>query len=222
MKIKKLFLLAAAPALLIAYDAGAQEESTVVGICIVCHGVDGTAPDFKDVPIIAGTPATHIEEAIYSYQDGARRCIDEPAMCEAVFRLSEDEVAEAADYFANKKRVMSGEAFSDLPFPARRGSCRGRAGNSAARAALFVLEVRDRVLFQRQPGYPDTGDGGENAPAHPGRHRGADQLLRQLQSLGRLLLLPTQQPRDEQKRATDESERDEQGGGLAVGEILRE
>ena len=113
MKISHLLSLAAASLLLVAFQANSQEESTVVSICIVCHGADGSAPDFKDVPIIAGTPAPHIEEAIYSYQDGARRCIDVPAMCEVVFQLSEEEVAEAADYYAAQKRVMSGEPFSD-------------------------------------------------------------------------------------------------------------
>jgi cytochrome c553 len=113
MKIIKLLLLAAVPLLLIASPASPQEESTVVSICVVCHGVDGSAPDFADVPIIAGTPAEHIEEAIYSYQDGARRCIEEPAMCEVVFQLTEEEVAEAADYFAAQKRVLSGEPYSD-------------------------------------------------------------------------------------------------------------
>ena len=113
MKINKLLVLAAVPLLLIATQANSQDESTVVSICVVCHGVDGSAPDFEDVPIIAGTPAPHIEEAIYSYQDGARRCIDVPAMCEVVFQLTEEEVAEAADYFASQKRVTSGEPFSD-------------------------------------------------------------------------------------------------------------
>ena len=113
MKISHLLWLAAALLLFAATQARSQEESTVISICVVCHGVDGSAPDFKDVPIIAGIPAPHIEEAIYSYQDGARRCIDVPAMCEVVFQLSEEEVAEAADYYASQKRVMSGEPFSD-------------------------------------------------------------------------------------------------------------
>jgi cytochrome c553 len=113
MKINNLLLLAAVPLLLVATQTNSQEGSTVVSICIVCHGVDGSAPDFTDVPIIAGTPAGHIEEAIYSYQDGARRCIEEPAMCEAVFPLTDKEVGEAADYFAAQKRVMSGEPYSD-------------------------------------------------------------------------------------------------------------
>ena len=113
MKFRTPLLPAVVLLLLFAAGATAQEESTVISICVVCHGMDGSAPDFEDVPIIAGTPAAHIEEAIYSYQDGARRCIGEPAMCAAVFPLSEEQVGVAADYFASQKRVMSGEAYSD-------------------------------------------------------------------------------------------------------------
>ena len=114
MRIFKLCVLTLIGSFLFTFDALAEDEtSAVLGICIVCHGEDGSAPNFDDVPIIAGTPATHIEEAIYSYQDGARRCIDEPAMCEAVFPLTDEEVGIAADYFASQKRVMSGEPYND-------------------------------------------------------------------------------------------------------------
>lgn len=112
--MKKFLLLV--PALLIASlaysDAAAEKTSTVVEICIVCHGMDGSGVGFDDVPIIAGTPATHIEEAVYAYQDETRRCVQEPAMCVAVERLSEAEVAEAADHYAAMPRVASGEDFN--------------------------------------------------------------------------------------------------------------
>ena len=56
--MKKFLLLV--PALLIASpaysDAAAEKTSTVVEICIVCHGMDGSGVGFDDVPIIAGTP----------------------------------------------------------------------------------------------------------------------------------------------------------------------
>ena len=114
MRICKLCLLIAIGSILLGTESLAQDaQSAVVGICVVCHGEDGPAPEFADVPIIAGTPAEHIEEAIYSYQDGARRCIDEPAMCEAVFPLTEEEVGLAADHYASQKRVMSGEPYND-------------------------------------------------------------------------------------------------------------
>ena len=107
-------VLALVGSLLTDADSLAQDkESAVIEICIVCHGEDGSAPNFDDVPIIAGTPATHIEEAIYSYQDGARRCIEEPAMCEAVFALTDEDVGIAADYFSSQKRVTSGEPYND-------------------------------------------------------------------------------------------------------------
>ncbi len=46
------------------------------------------------VPVIAGIPAGHIEEAIFACVDGARRCVREPRMRETVAALSESEAAE--------------------------------------------------------------------------------------------------------------------------------
>jgi len=106
-------LLAAALLLQLVAGASAEEAPAVVNVCVACHGEDGSAPVLDQVPVIAGIPASHIEEAIYSYQDGARRCIDVPAMCEAVSPLSEDEVADAAEYYAAQQRVNSGEPYSE-------------------------------------------------------------------------------------------------------------
>jgi len=100
--------LLAAPA----HAADTVAVSSVVAICVVCHGKDGTAPRSDDVPIIAGIPASHIEEAIFAYQDEARRCLLDPVMCEAVQGLSEEQVAEAADYFSSLPRKNSGEEYN--------------------------------------------------------------------------------------------------------------
>ena len=104
------------PVLLIAAlaiaDAVAEEVSTVVDICVVCHGVDGSGAGFDDVPIIAGTPAQHIEEAVYAYQDETRRCVNEPAMCVAVERLTEKEVVAAADHYSAMPRIATDEDFN--------------------------------------------------------------------------------------------------------------
>jgi cytochrome c553 len=113
VNILRLCACVLASTLLVAVESHAQEESTVIVICAVCHGEDGSGAGFADVPIIAGTPAAHIEEAIYAYQDGARLCINETAMCEAAFQLSDDDVAEAADHFAAQKRVSSEEPYVD-------------------------------------------------------------------------------------------------------------
>jgi len=80
--------------------------------CVECHGADGMGRDLAMVPVIAGIPAGHIEEAIYAYVDGARRCVREPRMCETVVALSEFEVTELAKYFAGLERGRSNEEFN--------------------------------------------------------------------------------------------------------------
>lgn len=99
--------------LVTAVDLHAQDElTTVIGLCSVCHGEDGSAADFPDVPIIAGTPAAHLEEALFAYQDEARQCKNEPVMCEAANQLSEEQVAAVARYYAAKPRIASGEPYN--------------------------------------------------------------------------------------------------------------
>ena len=48
--------------------------------CDECHGTDGMGLGDPMVPVIAGIPAEHIEEAIFAYVDGARRCVSEPRL----------------------------------------------------------------------------------------------------------------------------------------------
>ena len=79
--------------------------------CAECHGTDGMGHGYPMVPVIAGIPAAHIEEAIFAYVDGARRCVREPRMCETVAALSESEVAEVAEFYAAKTRDPSHEEF---------------------------------------------------------------------------------------------------------------
>ena len=83
-----------------------------VEICAECHGVDGMGRGLAMVPVIAGIPAGHIEEAIYAYVDGARRCVREPRMCETVVALSEPEVTEVAEYYAGLVRGSPQEEFN--------------------------------------------------------------------------------------------------------------
>lgn len=80
-------------------------------MCAECHGTDGMGQGDPMVPVIAGIPAAHIEEAIFAYVDGARRCVREPRMCETVAALSESEVAEVAEFYAGKVRGPSDEEF---------------------------------------------------------------------------------------------------------------
>lgn len=80
-------------------------------LCISCHGVDGMGKSDPTYPVIAGTPEGHIEEAIFAYIDGARRCVWEPRMCEAVALLSDKQVTVAAMYFSNQVRGPTHEDF---------------------------------------------------------------------------------------------------------------
>ena len=84
-----------------------------VAVCTECHGDDGMGQADPMIPVIAGMPAAHIEEAIYAYVDGARQCVKEPRMCETVAVLSEDQVTEVAAYFARQYRVASRESFDE-------------------------------------------------------------------------------------------------------------
>ena len=66
----------------------AHAEPRNIQVCAACHGEDGAGVGFDYVPIIAGTPAAHLEEALFAYKDGARRCVGVPVMCDAVAPLS--------------------------------------------------------------------------------------------------------------------------------------
>jgi len=81
-------------------------------LCIACHGADGMGYGNFSIPIIAGIPAAHIEEALYAYKDGARQCKHAPLMCETASAISDEEVAEVADYFSALPRVSSEQSYA--------------------------------------------------------------------------------------------------------------
>lgn len=86
-------------------------EPAAVAQCAECHGEDGMGSGKPMIPVIAGMPAGHIEEAIYAYVDGQRHCEHEPRMCETVAGLSDDEVSALATYYAGMPRAASTEPF---------------------------------------------------------------------------------------------------------------
>jgi cytochrome c553 len=90
----------------------AHAEPARLEVCTGCHGEDGSGAGFAYVPIIAGTPAAHLEEALFAYLDGARRCVGVPVMCETVASLNESEIEELADHYARMSRISSGEEFN--------------------------------------------------------------------------------------------------------------
>ena len=90
----------------------ARAEPAQLQVCAACHGEDGSGAGFAYVPIIAGTPAAHLEEALFAYLDGARRCVGVPVMCAAVAALNEAEIEELAQHYSEMNRISSGEEFN--------------------------------------------------------------------------------------------------------------
>ena len=90
----------------------ANAEPAYLAVCTTCHGEDGSGAGYPYVPIIAGTPAAHLEEALFAYQDGARRCVGVPVMCEAVALLNEAQIEELAAYYSALPRVSSEEDYN--------------------------------------------------------------------------------------------------------------
>lgn len=86
-------------------------DPDILAVCAACHGGDGNKVSNQYAPVIAAIPAPHFEEAIYAYQDGARRCRDEPAMCSTVESLSDEQVIALADHYSAIERVATNEVF---------------------------------------------------------------------------------------------------------------
>ena len=92
-RTRRLTLLLAG-SILIAAPAFA-EAPAIVAACKACHAEDGSGVGIHFVPVITGTPAVHIEEALYAYKDGARQCVTEPAMCQTVALLTDEQKKQA-------------------------------------------------------------------------------------------------------------------------------
>jgi cytochrome subunit of sulfide dehydrogenase len=90
------------------------------GLCVACHADDGAGVGKMVVPIISGMPSVHIEEALYAYKDGARDCVLLPQMCDTADSLSDENIADLADYYADMPRSSLDEPYS----PAMAGSGR--------------------------------------------------------------------------------------------------
>ncbi len=92
-------------------SAATAADPELLAVCAACHGEDGNKVSNQYAPVIAAIPAAHFEEAVYAYQDGARKCRDEPAMCATVSELTQEQVIALADHYSAKKRVASNDMF---------------------------------------------------------------------------------------------------------------
>ncbi|MDJ0749854.1 MAG: c-type cytochrome [Woeseiaceae bacterium] len=87
------------------------EAPAIVAACKSCHAEDGSGVGIQFVPVITGIPAAHIEEALYAYKDGARQCIAEPAMCQTAALLTDEDIAELAEYYSKLERPSLNEPY---------------------------------------------------------------------------------------------------------------
>jgi len=110
LNINRINVCAFALGSLFAISIAAHGAPAKIEICAACHGEDGLGAGFDEVPIIAGTPASHLEEALYAYKDGARQCLGLPAMCAIAALLEDAEIMELAQHYGAMRRVSSGEA----------------------------------------------------------------------------------------------------------------
>lgn len=83
----------------------------IVAACKACHAEDGSGVGIHFVPVITGIPAAHIEEALYAYKDGARQCVTEPAMCQTVSTLTDQDIADLAEHYSRLERPSLDEPF---------------------------------------------------------------------------------------------------------------
>ena len=99
--------------LLFFLSAGGQAAPAILEACKVCHDEDGTGMGKAYVPIIAGIPAAHIEEALFAYKDGARECVVEPVMCATAKLLSDEDIAELAEHYGALERYSHAATFNE-------------------------------------------------------------------------------------------------------------
>lgn len=96
--------------------APAQNTQSIIDGCESCHG-EGGASKQEDIPVIGGMSAFYLDAQLHAYQDGYRPCeqVQYPAgpeqgevgdMCEAAEGLSNEQIAQIADYFAGQPFVV--------------------------------------------------------------------------------------------------------------------
>ncbi len=97
----------------LALAAAANAAPPGIETCKTCHDEDGSGVGKAYVPIIAGIPAVHIEEALFAYKDGARRCEVEPVMCTVAAALTDAQIEELAAHYGALERYSHASTFNE-------------------------------------------------------------------------------------------------------------
>lgn len=99
--------------LLVLLSGGLQAAPAILETCKACHDEDGTGVGRDYVPIIAGIPPAHIEEALYAYKDGARKCVVEPVMCSTAAVISDEDISAVAAHYGSLERYSHATTFNE-------------------------------------------------------------------------------------------------------------
>jgi len=108
--VYKLLAMAGVLGLIIFSSPAMADAAQSLPMCAGCHGADG-ASGMPDAPIIAGIDVGVLEDAMYAYQDGGRKCLPPGVMCQISVPLSDDDIVELAAHFADMPYKPAGEAF---------------------------------------------------------------------------------------------------------------
>lgn len=110
--MRKLLAMTGVLGLMILSGPAMADAPQSLAICTGCHGADGASGITPDTPTIAGFDAAVLEDAMFAYKDGSRKCVPSGAMmCQISTSLSDDDIVGLAAHFAAMPYKPAGEDF---------------------------------------------------------------------------------------------------------------
>ena len=103
-KFFALLVLASVANVSAAADIVGNAKNAKVEQCIGCHGIAGYKASFPEVfpvPMLGGQSAKYIENALNAYKKGERK---HPTMRGVAMTMSDQDIANAAAYYASQKK----------------------------------------------------------------------------------------------------------------------
>ena len=99
----------------------ANDTDKLLEPCFTCHGKDGVSNDAK-VPTIAGYSEEYFGFSLGMYQRSTRPCVEavypagdkkdlKTSMCEITKGLSESDITQIGEYFADKEFIRTAQTF---------------------------------------------------------------------------------------------------------------
>lgn len=88
----------------------AADAPAEIKMCVKCHGEHGLSTK-DNIPSIAGIAADIQEYSLQEYREGKRTCGDQPLMCKTAARLTDEQIAALAEYYAAQPFVPAEQEF---------------------------------------------------------------------------------------------------------------